>query len=409
MRSGSEALNALLTLTFANIRNFTRDRTALFWTFAFPVIFVLLFGAIFSGGGSTHYAVGWVDQDGTAASAELRQAFAQITLLRLHDGSLAASLDAMRQGNLQAVVVVPRGYGAAIARSAQVIAGRTPGAAAPGGSPTSDAAATAGGGAVHAGLAAPSLAPAAVELQVYTDPSQQSSSATIRQIVSQVVSSLNLALTGRPPAIGVTDRTLQSQRLTNAAFLVPGILGMALMQLGVFAAVPLVAQREKLILKRLNATPLPRWTLVGSNVVLRLLIGLVQTVLLLGIGSVVFGVTVLGAPWLMALVVILGALTFTSIGYVVASFARTEEAANGIVQVVQFPMMFLSGVFFPIEIMPAVLRPVAAVLPLTYLGDALRQVMVGGSAYAPLPLDLGILAAWLVVCLGIAARFFRWE
>ena len=139
------------------------------------------------------------------------------------------------------------------------------------------------------------------------------------------------------------------------------------------------------------------------------MIAIVQAVLIVGIGVAAFGVQVLGALWLMAAIVILGALSFISIGYVVAAFVRTEEAANGIVQVIQFPMMFLSGVFFPIEIMPSVLRPVSAILPLTYLGDALRQVMVSGSAFAPLPVDLAILGGWFVVCLGISARFFRWE
>ncbi len=383
-------MSAFLTLTAANIRSFVRDRTALFWTFAFPVIFILLFGAIFSGGGTPSYNVGWVDQDGSAASALLRDGFARVPLLKLQDGSLSASLDAMRKGSLNGVVVVPKGYGAAVAAArGSSAAGAGAGAAATTGS------STAGSG--------------TVPLDVYTDPSQQTSSATIRQVVAQVVSTTNLALLGGRPILATVDRSLQTQDLSNAAFLVPGILGMALMQLGVFGAVPLVAQREKLILKRLGATPLPRWTLVGSNVVLRLLIGLGQAVLILGIGVAVFGVTVLGALWLMVALVVLGALTFISIGYVVASFARTEESANGIVQVIQFPMMFLSGVFFPLEIMPSLLRPVAAVLPLTYLGDALRQVMVGGSPYAPLPLDLGILAAWFVVCLAISARFFRWE
>lgn len=367
-------MNAFRTLTIANIRSFTRDRAALFWTFAFPVIFILLFGAIFSGNGNVTYKVGWVDQDGTAASAQLRSAFGVVTLLNVRDGTLAASLDAMRKGDLQGVIVLPKGYAAAVAAS------------------TGQAGST-----------------GAVSLELYTDPSQQTASTTIRQVVAQVVNSVNLALTGRPRVLAVADRALQTQDLTNAAYLVPGILGMALMQLGVFAAVPLVAQREKLILKRLSATPLRRWTLVGSNVVLRLLIGLVQAALIMGIGVSVFGVQVLGALWLLAGLVILGALTFTSIGYVVASFARTEESANGIVQVIQFPMMFLSGVFFPLEIMPSVLRPVATILPLTYLGDALRQVMVNGSPYAPLPVDVGVLAGWLIVCLAISARFFRWE
>jgi ABC-2 type transport system permease protein len=371
-------MRALATLTTANIRSFMRDRTALFWTLAFPVIFILLFGAIFSGPGNTTYRVGWVDQDTTSASGQLRAAFAQVPLLELVDGPLTESRSAMQSGDLRGIIVVPAGYAAALAAAGQ------PGASSPASGP-------------------------AVTLDLYTDPSQQTSSATIEQVVARVTASLNVALTGRAPVLGVSNQALQTQDLTSAAFLVPGILGMALMQLGIFGAVPLVAQREKLILKRLGATPLPRWTLVGSNVALRLLIGLVQAVLIVGIGVAVFGVQVLGALWLMAAIVILGALTFISIGYLVAAFVRTEEAANGIVQVIQFPMMFLSGVFFPIEIMPSILRPVAVFLPLTYLGDALRQVMVNGSAFAPLPVDLLVLGGWFVVCLAISARFFRWE
>jgi ABC-2 type transport system permease protein len=369
-------MKALVTLARANILSFVRDRTALFWTLAFPIIFILLFGAIFSGDRTTIYRIGWADQDGSAASAKLRESFGHVSLLQLKDDTIEASRDAMQKGDLQGIVVIPAGFGAALATSMQTTAAAA-------GSP--------------------------IQLELFTDPSQQTSSTTIRQVVSQVIASLNVTLTGRQPLLAVADRTIQTQDLTNAAFLVPGILGMALMQLGVFGAIPLVAQREKLILKRLGATPLPRWTLVASNVVLRLIIGLVQAILIIGIGVAVFGVTVLGNLALMAGIVVLGALAFISIGYVVASFARTEESANGIVQVIQFPMMFLSGVFFPLELMPNLLRPVAVVLPLTYLGDALRQVMVGGSAFAPLAVDLAVLAVWLVACLGIAARFFRWE
>ncbi len=369
-------MHPLLVLTRANILSFVRDRTALFWTLAFPVIFILLFGAIFSGSGDTTYAVGWVDEDGTPASAALRDAFAAVPLLELHDGTLDASRQAMQSGDLHGIIVVPEGLGAATQ------------------------AATSG--------AATNGAPA-ITIEVYTDPSQQTSSATIQQIASQVVATANVAMTGNAPLLGVAQQSIQTQDLTSAAFLVPGILGMALMQLGVFGAVPLVAQREKLILKRLGATPLPRWTLVGSNVILRLLIGLVQAVLIVGIGIAVFGVQILGSLLMMLGIVVLGALAFIAIGYVVAAFARTEEAANGIVQVIQFPMMFLSGVFFPLELMPSLLRPVAVILPLTYLGDALRQVMVNGTPFAPLAVDIAVLAGWFVVCLVISARYFRWE
>ena len=184
---------------------------------------------------------------------------------------------------------------------------------------------------------------------------------------------------------------------------------MALMQLGVFAAIPIVQQREKLILKRIGATPLPRWTLVGSNILLRLVIAAGQTIIILGIGILAFKIQITGSPLLIAGIVALGALTFTSLGYVVASFTRTEEAANGVTQVLQVPMMFMSGIFFPLELMPQWMRGIATVLPLTYLGDALRQTMVGGSPFVPLAVGLAILAGWLVICLGISARFFRWQ
>jgi len=107
--------------------------------------------------------------------------------------------------------------------------------------------------------------------------------------------------------------------------------------------------------------------------------------------------------------ILLGALTFLAIGYLIASYARTEESANALTSVVQFPLMFLSGIFFPISFMPDWLQPVAAIMPLTYLGDALRQTMVGGSAYAPLPIDALVLGIWLAASFLLSARFFRWQ
>ncbi len=202
---------------------------------------------------------------------------------------------------------------------------------------------------------------------------------------------------------------MQTQVISSAAYFVPSILAMALMQLGIFASIPLVAQREKLILKRVSATPLSRATLVSSNVLMRLLIAAVQTALIVGIGALLFGVTIIGPALLAIFFVALGALAFLAIGYVIAAWARTEESANAMTSIVQFPLMFLSGIFFPIAFMPNWLQPVAAFLPLTYLADALRQTMVGGVAYAPLSVDAVVLAGWLIVSFIVSARFFRWQ
>ncbi len=372
-------MNALISLTLANIRSFLRDRAAIFWTLAFPILFVILFGSIFSSDGPNAFDVGWVDQDGTPASAGLRQGFEGTGLLHLTDGDEQSTLAQMRDGDLDAVIVVPDGVGEVLL-------------------PPIGA-----GGLVGASGDQP------VSLLLYTDPSQQTTSTTIQQIVGQVVSVTNQALSGRPPVLAVQPQSLQTADIGAAAYFVPSILAMALMQLGVFSAIPLVEQREKLILKRLGATPLRRWTLVSSNIAMRLLIALVQSVLIVGIGAALFSVTIVGNLLLVAGFIVLGSITFISIGYVIASYARTEESANALTSIVQFPLMFLSGIFFPIDFMPDFLRPIATLMPLTYLGDALRQVMVGGAPFAPLPIDALVLTGWLVVSFLISARFFRWQ
>ena len=360
-------MNALLLLTVANIRSFTRDRAALFWTLAFPLIFVILFGSIFSGGNGDR-TIGFADLDSTSASATLKSAFASISNVKLVDGSESDLLARMRKGDVSAVIVVPKGY-------ADTVAAKQ----------------------------------ATASLIVYTDPTQSAADGATRQLVGFVLSEVNQAATGLPPAVEPSFKTVQTNDLTFISYLVPSILGMSLMQLGVFAAIPLVADRQKLILKRLQATPLRRWQLVGSNVLMRLLIAIVQTAIIVGVGSSFFHVQIAGSWLLIGALILLGSLTFIALGYVIASFASTEDAANGMTSAVQFPLMFLSGTFFPIDAMPDALRTVARALPLTYLGDALRQVMVDGTPFSPLWVCFAVLIAWLVVCFGIAARFFRWQ
>ena len=362
-------MRSLVSLTRANLRSFSRDRAALFWTLAFPIVFVIMFGTIFAGGGDPKYSLGWVDQDGSAVSAELRSALADNAPVELTDATLDEARAAMTKGDLDGIIVIPKGLAGVAARR--------------GGLP--------------------------LTVTVITDPSRSSTSAAVLQIANGLVAAANLQLSGATPLLAVGVDSLQTQQLNSVSFIVPSILAMALMQLGVFAAIPLVQQREKLILKRLNATPLPRWVLVGSNVLVRLVIAAAQTALIIGIGVSMLGVQIAG-NWLAIVgFVALGALTFTSIGYVIASFARTEEAANGMTSVVQFPLMFLSGIFFPLEIMPDWLRGVATFMPLTYLGDALRQSMVGGVPFQPLGIDALVLVGWLAVTLGISARYFRWQ
>jgi ABC-2 type transport system permease protein len=360
-------MNALWQLTRANLKSFLRDRAALFWTIAFPLLFVVIFGLIFSGN-PTPASYGFADLDGSPASAQLREAFDATEGVSLVEGTEEELLAKMRDGEVNAVIVVPAGYGDTVAAK---------------GAPAS--------------------------LVVYTDPSQAQAEGATQRLVGYVLGVVNQTASGQPPAVVPDFQTIQTNDFNYLSYLIPSILGMSLMQGGVFAAVPLVADREKLILKRLGATPLRRWQLVGSNVLVRLLIALVQTLIIIGVGTAVFGLETTGRWVAAAAFVVLGSLTFIAIGYVIASFTRTEEAANGVTQVVQLPMMFLSGIFFPIATMGDVLQGIARFLPLTYLADALRQVMVDGTPYAPLWTCALVLVGWLGASFLISARFFRWQ
>ena len=362
-------MQALFALTRANIRSYTRDRAAVFWTLAFPLVFIVLFGLIFQGSSGARLTLGFVDTEKTPASEQLKAGFTALDGITLVETTFEDAKAQMQTGKVDGTIVVPVGYGASLA--------------------------AAGGGAPPA------------QLGVYTDPSRPQLAGSIYQAVGTVLGVVNLG--GRPPLVVPSPQTVQTTNLNAISYFVPSMLGLSIMQVGIFAAIPLVADREKLILKRLAATPLRRWQLVGSNVLMRILIAFTQAIIIVAVGSLLFGVEVVGSLILVAAFVTLGAMAFLALGYVIASFAKTEDSANGMTSMIQFPMMFLSGAFFQIDQMPQFLQVVARIIPLTYLADALRQVMVGGAAFAPLWVCAGVLFGWLVVCFGIAARKFQWQ
>ena len=364
-------MQALFALTLANIRSYTRDRAAVFWTIAFPLVFIVLFGLIFQGSGGARLTLGFVDDDRSEASQRLKAGFAALDGVTLVETTIEDAKSQMQTGKVDGVIVVPVDYGASLA------------------------AADAGG------------AGGPAQVEVFTDPSRPQLAGSIYQAVGTVLGIVNLG--GRPPLVVPSPQTVQTENLNAISYFVPSMLGLSIMQVGIFAAIPLVADREKLILKRLAATPLRRWQLVGSNVLMRILIAFTQAVIIVAVGSLLFGVEVVGSLILVAAFVTLGAMAFLALGYVIASFAKTEDAANGMTSMIQFPMMFLSGAFFQIDQMPQFLQVVARIIPLTYLADALRQVMVGGAAFAPLWVCAAVLLGWLVVCFGIAARKFQWQ
>jgi ABC-2 type transport system permease protein len=362
-------MTTVLTLYQASLKEFVRDRAAMFWTLAFPLLFIVLFGVIFSGNGSPNYTVGLVNQDTGQIGTQLAQAFKSVKAFDVKNGTMDNELDNLKKGQLDMVIVIPAG----LSDAAQIK------------QPT--------------------------QVQMYYDPSKNQTNAQIMvNIVQQVIGGFNQGLTQVTPPLQLAQNSVNTHDLRTIDFLMPGILAMSLMQLGLFGtATPLVSLRQEQVLRRLGATPLPRWQLLASQILLRLTIGVTQAAVIIGLSAAVFNVQILGNPLALVGMVLLGAVMFIGLGYLIASFSRSVETASGISSAVNFPMMFLSGIFFPLSVLPAFLAPVVRALPVTYLADAFRQITIGSVPEFPIMVDVLVLAAWAVACGLLSARFFKWE
>jgi ABC-2 type transport system permease protein len=354
-------------LVTANVKDIVRDRMSIFWFLAFPILFILLFGAIFGKDQTTtKYSVGLVIEDRGSVGVAVRKAFEGVSAFELHQGPKAKEIRALQQGKRYLVVIIP---------PQKSIAGRVK----------------------------PLVIP------IYYDPGKVGATQVLIASVRELISEIERSITGAPRLMIAKPIKISVVRLKYIDYFLPGILAMALMQLGLFGALNFVSLRERKIIRRLGATPLPRSMMLWSEIVVRLGMGIIQTATIIVIGFLVFGVTVTGNLIGILGTVILGASVFITLGYFLVSFTKTEESAQGLIQVVQFPMMFLSGIFFPVEGMPAFLKPIVNVIPLTYLVDILRHVMVGMPSTYGIWSDLAMLSGWLAVCMVLAIRFFKWE
>ena len=361
-------MRPFIKLLSSDLKQFYRDRTALFFTFAFPLLFMLIFGLVFSGNNDVTYKIGLVDTDQSPVSTQISTVLKQVSVFNVDQSSnFEQELEKLKKGDIRAIVVIPTGTQTAIANG-QVST-----------------------------------------VTVYFDPSQSTSSSIILSTLQQITGQINQQLTKQPTLIQIKEQSVQTHELRNIDYLIPGILAMSILFLGLFGSLTMVERREKKVLKRFGATPVSRSKLLASQVVYRLILAIIQAIIIIAVASLVFKVKVIG-NWLELFgILILGTLAFISIGYFAVSRAKTVEGAMPIIQLVQFPMLFLSGIFFPIEIMPTFMRPIVNAMPLTYLGDAFRQIMVQGTPLYPMWLDVAVLGAWMVICVALAIRLFQWE
>jgi len=193
-------------------------------------------------------------------------------------------------------------------------------------------------------------------------------------------------------------------------FVVPGLLGMNLMGSAIWGlGFSIVEARQKKLLKRFVASPMPRWEYLASYILSRLVLLVIEVIAFLGFSKLVFGVPFRGSLWELGLLCVLTSLSLSSLGLLIASRAKTIEAVSGLMNLAMLPMWILSGIFFSATRFPKLIQPIVQALPLTAAIDALRGNMLQGMNLSQLAAPMGILTAWLVVPFLISLRIFRWR
>ncbi|HUG13730.1 MAG TPA: ABC transporter permease [Thermomicrobiales bacterium] len=345
----------------ANLKMSFRNRTALFWNLAFPLIFILLFGFLFRGGDiSLRVGVAGHDASDIAGSivADMQAAEGfDATIGSAHD-----ELRALQDGDRNVVVVFD------------------------------------------------ALSDERVRASVYWDESDPQFGQIALSAVRQYLLEANVAFSEDGGPIDIDVQAIQATGIEYIDFLVPGILAMSLMNSGMIGlASAFVTYREKGILRRIRATPFPLSSFITARILSQLVISVAQAVVLVSVGILAVGLTVRGNLLNVLVMVIIGSLGFLSLGFVISAFARNQETADSLANGISFPMLFLSGVFFPIDAAPGWLQPIMRIMPLRYLVDGLRNLMVRDGTLPEQWLNILVMLATGVVGFLLAVRFFRWE
>jgi ABC-2 type transport system permease protein len=413
-------MKALGQLYLANAREFLSNRKALFLTIAFPVIFVVLFGLIYSNHDKVDGSVGIVDADGSELGRQIAAALMAIpkagadqngkvdryaadknpfSELAFSTTTAAAGLANLKHGRMDALITIPAGL---TQKAATVKENFLRAAAAE--------LQAQGASAQNAGAGPPPPAAAVAQILLTIDPSRQTLEPALQALLDRVLTGVSSGVTGQPSWLEVKTQPVQAREIRTIDYLLPGILAMSIMQIGLLAtAPPLVALRVQGVLKRLGATPLPRTILITAYIALRLTIALVQTAIIVAIGRFAFQVAMVGSWWLFGGWVLLGNLTFLSIGFFMAAISSNEESCTAMANIVNLPMILLSGIFFPVNGLPTFLKVVVDLVPLNYLADALRVTMVGAPPLHDPQVNALAQVAWVVVMGVLAVRFFSWD
>jgi len=225
-------------------------------------------------------------------------------------------------------------------------------------------------------------------------------------LISTMDSSVDPSFISEP--ISVERRNLVSSTTNTFQFLAPGFMALTVVTgtlSGLAAAI--AREKEQGSMDGMIVAPIPRYAIVIGKTLAQTARGMIQASVILSISVLVFGVRIYGSPFLMILVMVLGVASFAGIGIIATSIAAEQETAMAMMMLLQFPMMFLSGVVLPIEQLPDWLQLVGKMLPLYYAADALRKIIILSASFAQILPDVMVLIVYAVVTLGLAIPIFQ--
>lgn len=361
-------------LFISRIKMFLRQKDTLFWMIFFPIMFILIFG-LFNFDKMSVSNVALINHANSEFSKQFIENLKKVEVLKVDDKyqNENEAKKAVLDGDLDFVFIIPQNFNLQV---------------------------------TEAGPSRVAVEP----IEVYYDKGNMQLNGIVFGLLEQFMSGMNMQVSQTPQIFSFEKQEIESKNIKYLDVLVPGIIGMSLMQGGLFGiAMSIVSFREKHTLRKLMSTPLRTRYFLLAFVFSNMLISLIQMTIIILISLFIFKVHIFGNIFYLYLVGILGELIFLSLGFAVAGIAKTVDAAQGMIQVVSMPMMFLSGVFFSKEALPGVIKNIVEYLPLTPFIEALRKIALQNAGFSEIRTELLFMGGWLVVSVFLALKLFRFE
>jgi ABC-2 type transport system permease protein len=363
----------IYVFTRLNTRRFFRDRLAIFFGILFPLIFLFVFGGIFGkAGNNISFSIAIVDNAHSSYSKQYVQNLENSKTFKVDKTvtSVEAAQSKMSKSQLDATIVLPADYGT-------VKPGQT--------------------------------LPSGTAQVVYTQNNAQAGQ-TLTTVLQGVAKSINSKLVTNVEPFTAVGKQSNLKSLTQFDYTFAGLLGFAIIGMGIFGPVNVFPELKKQgILRRLHTTPLRVWEYFVATMISQAIIGMVSIAIMFACAIGFFHLKVIGNYLEIVPFIILSIITILGIGLALGGWAKNERQAAPLSNIVVFPMMFLSGTFFPRFLMPHWLQNISGFLPLTPVIDGIRLMTTEGKHLTNIVPQLGLLGIWIVVIYIIAFRVFRWE